>query len=115
MRNKFVTIARRLRKQQTPHERKLWSLLRRKSFENLKFRRQYPIGQYIVDFCCFEKKLIIELDGGGHNDEMQIEKDKLRDKYLKNQGFKILRVWNNEIDSNLDGVFRKIYQLVKGE
>ena len=113
MRNKFVTIARKLRKRQTPHEIKLWYLLRGKNFQDLKFRRQYPIGKYIVDFCCFEKKLVIELDGGGHNTDNQIQKDQLRDKYLENQGFRILRIWNNELDENLDGVLDKIYDLTK--
>jgi very-short-patch-repair endonuclease len=112
MRNRFVSIARKLRKTQTPQEAKLWSLLRAKRFEGLKFRRQYPIGKYIVDFCCWKKKLIIELDGGGHNEARQIEYDHLRDRYLRSQGYKILRVWNFEVDENLRGVYEEIFELI---
>lgn len=88
-------------------------MLRRKNLRNLKFKRQYPIGNYIVDFCCSVKKLIIELDGGGHNEEYKIKDDKIRDEYLKNQGFKILRIWNNEIDNNLEGVYEKIIEFTE--
>ena len=59
------------------------------------------------------KKLIIELDGGGHNEEYKIKADKIRDEYLKNQGFKILRIWNNEIDNNLEGVYEKIIEFTE--
>jgi len=111
MRNRFVNIARVLRRNQTPHEYKLWYWLRDKRFEGLKFRRQYPIGKYIVDFCCFEKKLVIELDGGQHNKSEQIKYDILRSKYLENQGYKILRFENSEIDENLDGVLEKIMEV----
>lgn len=79
---------------------------------DLKFRRQYRIGNYIIDFVCLSKKLVIELDGGGHNEEYQIKRDKVRDKYLRDQGYKILRVWNNELDNNLDGVFQKIDEIL---
>ena len=86
--------------------------MRAKRFANLKFRRQYPINNYIVDFCCPAKKLIIELDGGGHNEDTQIKKDQARDTFFKNQGFKVLRVWNTELIDNQDGVLEKIYELV---
>ena len=113
MKNKLVPIARKLRRKQTPHEIKLWSLLRDRRFSNYKFRRQYPIENYIVDFFCFDKNLIIELDGGGHNDKKQLIKDKKRDEYLKRQGYTILRIWNNELDDNIDGVFQRIDELLK--
>ncbi|MFA5076762.1 MAG: endonuclease domain-containing protein [Patescibacteria group bacterium] len=113
MRKKLTTLARNLRKNSTSQESKLWYLLRSKNFSDNKFRRQYPIGDYIVDFCCPASKLIIELDGGGHNKNDQILKDNKRDQYLKSQGFKILRVWNNEIDKNLDGVANEIYYHLK--
>ncbi|MFA6410441.1 MAG: endonuclease domain-containing protein [Candidatus Buchananbacteria bacterium] len=108
MKNRLVKLARILRKNQTPYESKLWCLLRDKRLEGLKFRRQYPIGIYIVDFCCFEKKLIIELDGGHHNQNEQIKNDQKRDQYLINQGYKILRFWNNDLDNNIEGVIEKI-------
>ena len=112
MRNKYVAIARRLRRRQTPWELKLWRLLRSRNLENLKFRRQYPIGTYIVDFCCFDKKLIIELDGGDHNKKEQRINDEIRDKYLINSGFKVLRIWNNELDINPAGVIERILNII---
>ena len=72
---------------------------------SVKFRRQAVIGRYIVDFVCYEKKLVIEVDGGQHN---QSGKDVVRDKWLRSQGFKVLRFWNNEVLSNLDGVYQTI-------
>ncbi len=95
----------------TPHEEKLWYYLRAKRFNGLKFRRQNPIGPYIVDFSCPSKKLIIELDGGGHMEEKQIKYDKKRGAYLKKLGYKVLRIWNNEVDKNLEGVFEQISEL----
>lgn len=69
MKRKLTNIAKKLRKVPTPHEAKLWSLLRRRNFQDLKYHRQWPIDNYVVDFCCLGKKLIIELDGGGHNEK----------------------------------------------
>lgn len=98
--------SRKLRNNPTPQEYKLWLYLRNSQFNNIKFRRQQPIGIYIVDFVSFEKRLIIELDGGQHNEK--IEYDKIRDNYLKSQGFKVIRIWNNDIDNNIDGVLEYI-------
>ena len=103
-------ITRTLRKNQTPWEAKLWNILRDKGIENLKFRRQHKIGHYVVDFCCLEKRLVIEIDGGQHNEDENIKKDLERDKYLKGQGYKVLRFWNNEVAENLDGVIEKILE-----
>ena len=100
--------AKLLRKNQTDAEKQLWQTLRRKSFDGLKFRRQQPIGSYIADFVCFSKKLIIELDGGQHNDENKKEYDLARTKYLESAGFKVLRIWNDEIFNNIDGVIKQI-------
>lgn len=99
-----------LRKRQTPPEEILWYYLRNRRFEGLKFRRQAPIKKYIVDFVCFEKKLIIELDGSGHLKDEQIKHDREREIFFKNQGFKILRFYNNDIFNNLQSVLEKIYQ-----
>ena len=105
-----VVLARKLRKNMTPQELKLWQFLRNKQFNNLTFKRQYPIGNYIVDFICKEKWLIIEIDGGQHNTPEAIEYDKERTIYLEKRGFKVLRFWNIDIDNNFDGVYQKILE-----
>ncbi|WP_299680179.1 DUF559 domain-containing protein [uncultured Dokdonia sp.] len=87
-------IARHLRQEQTPAEAHLWQLLRDRQFQNLKFRRQHPIKEYIVDFCCLEIMLIIELDGEYHNDVYQKEKDDLRNTHLRGLGYRVLRYSN---------------------
>ncbi len=106
--NKNKNLSRTLRKNQTPQEAKLWALLRNKNFHNLKFKRQYPIGDYIVDFICIEKKIIIEVDGGQHNILENIEKDNIRSEYFSLRKFKVIRFWNNEIDNNIEGVYQKL-------
>jgi len=78
-----------------------------KQMEGLKFRRQQPIDHYIVDFVCFENRLIIEIDGGQHA-ENEKDKDKERDNYLAKNGFKVLRFWNNEVFTNIKGVLEVI-------
>lgn len=88
-------FARALRKRSTDAENLLWKHVRAKRLEGLKFRRQEPIGEYIVDFVCHEKKVIIELDGGQHS--IDRKKDKERDRWLSGEGFKVLRFWNNDI------------------
>ncbi len=99
---------RELRKNQTPQEIILWSKLRNRGVKGLKFRRQYPIGKYITDFACFEKKIVIELDGWQHKTDEGKTHDKERSEFLKNEGFRILRFWNNEVNRNLEGVILKI-------
>ncbi len=94
--------ARELRKNLTEAERTLWKYLRLRQFDGNKFRRQQPIGKYIVDFVCFEKKLIVEVDGGQHNE--QVIYDSGRNEWLKKQGFRILRFWNNQVLKEIDGV-----------
>lgn len=111
--DKRITLARNLRKNMTPQEHKLWKILRNRQFKNLAFKRQYPIGNYIVDFICKEKWLIIEIDGGQHNTPEAIEYDNNRTEYLESRGFTVLRFWNNEIDNELDGVFFKIDEFTK--
>ncbi len=88
----------------TEAEKLLWSRLRNNQI-GVKFRRQQPIGKYIVDFVTFEKKLIIEIDGGQHLDYLP---DKKRDLYLMNAGFGVLRFWNNEVLGNIEGVVEVI-------
>jgi very-short-patch-repair endonuclease len=85
----------------TVAERKLWFALRVRRFAGFKFRRQVPIGRFIVDFVCFERRLVIEVDGGQHADSIA---DQRRDRWLAANGFCVVRSWNNEVLSNLEGV-----------
>jgi very-short-patch-repair endonuclease len=94
-------ITRKLRKDLTSWERKLWQILRNRGFKKAKFRRQFKIGPYVVDFCCLDAKLVIELDGGHHSEDKHRQIDLVRQKYLENLGFTVLRFWNNDIDSIL--------------
>ena len=111
--DKFTELAKKLRKNSTQQEQKLWSLLKSKQYKNLKFKRQQPIGHYIVDFICREKWLIIEIDGGQHNQDNNIVYDEERTKYLESKGFKIIRFWNNDIDNNIEGVFDVIDKMTQ--
>lgn len=111
--NNLNLLARKLRKNQTPQEQKLWNLLRNRQILGYKFKRQHPIGNYIVDFVCREIKLVIELDGGQHNTTDGIIYDNERSKYLQSIGFNILRFWNNEIDNNIEGVYQKIVKSIQ--
>ncbi|MCP4312895.1 MAG: endonuclease domain-containing protein [Bacteroidetes bacterium] len=106
--------AKDLRKQATDAERLLWKYLRAKQLGGVKFRRQQPIGKYIVDFVCFSHKLIIELDGGQHAQPDKRCYDQKRDNWLQGEGFKILRFWNTEILGNIEGVGRMIQQELFG-
>lgn len=106
--NKLNILARTLRKSQTPQEQKIWNLLRNRQLFGYKFKRQYPIGNYIVDFVCRERKLIIEIDGGQHNTSKNIEYDSQRSEFLQSRGFTVIRFWNNDIDNNIEGVYKEI-------
>ena len=99
-----ISQARDLRQKETESEQILWSWLRNNQLNGAKFRRQQPLGNYVVDFVCFDKKLIIEIDGGQHNDDQFIEKDKERTRFLHSEGFRVIRFWNNDVLTNIDGV-----------
>jgi very-short-patch-repair endonuclease len=99
-------IARALRKQSTEAEKLLWTKLRDRQMGGFKFRRQHHMGPYFVDFACFAGRLVIELDGGQH--AIKKEKDRARDSWLKDEGFEVLRFWDNEVFENLDGVLERI-------
>jgi very-short-patch-repair endonuclease len=99
--------ARQLRTRQTDAERKLWFLLRDRRLNGAKFRRQVPIDNYIVDFVCQESKLIVELDGGQHAD--QLAYDTARSEWLAGVGYRVLRFWNNDLSGNEEGVLTAIY------
>lgn len=101
--------ARKLRSNTTPHERILWRALKDLPIEGTHFRRQAPIGPYVVDFFCPAKKLIIELDGGHHNEDATAESDRERQEWLEKEGYRVIRFWNSEIGSELNAVMEKIY------
>ncbi|MBW2039187.1 MAG: endonuclease domain-containing protein [Deltaproteobacteria bacterium] len=106
MNSNIIRITKALRKRSTDAENLLWRHLRAKRLGGLKFRRQQPIGNYIVDFVCFEKRIVIEVDGGGH--ALEKDKDNERDNWLIGEGFKVLRFWNNEVLQKIDGVLEVI-------
>jgi very-short-patch-repair endonuclease len=89
----------------TDAERKLWLALRAHRLNGLSFRRQVPVGPYIVDFVCHDARLIVEVDGGQHADSVA---DQRRDAWLESAGYRVLRFWNNEVLGNLDGVLSQI-------
>ena len=91
---------------QTDAEQRLWYRLRAHRFMDLKFKRQKPIGRYIVDFVCMEHRLIIELDGSQHAE--QVAYDQQRDAWLRSQGYTVLRFWNNDVMQQLEGVLEQI-------
>ncbi len=105
--NQTRARARELRRNPTHAERALWQKLRLWQVEQHKFRRQQPLGSYIVDFVCLEKRLIIELDGGQHAEQKNYDNE--RDTWLRDQGFVVLRFWNNEVLGNIAGVMETIY------
>lgn len=100
-----LSRARKLRQQMTDAEGRLWYLLRAHRFGGVKFNRQALIGRYIVDFVCFGRKLIIEVDGGQHADNPS---DRRRDEWLRGEGFRVLRFWNNDVLKNTQGVLEVI-------
>jgi very-short-patch-repair endonuclease len=95
-----------LRANQTDAEGIVWKYLRNRQLDGFKFRRQAPIGPYIVDFICFEIRLVIEVDGGQHM--VRREKDEPRNDWLRIQGFTILRFWNNDVLTNTHAVLEEI-------
>ena len=108
-------VARRLRKTLTRQEVKLWLHLRQLRKLGFHFRRQTPIKDFIVDFACYHPRVIVELDGSQHSMRRHELRDAVRDAKLTADGFRIVRVWNSDVDSNLDGVFDKIlHELRRG-
>ncbi len=103
--------ARELRQETSPIERLVWSRLRAHRLEGIKFRRQHPIGPYIVDFYHHETKTVIELDGSSH--ENQFEYDLARQTWLMTQGYRVIRFANGDVVSNLDGVMARILEVCR--
>src|SRR3972149_591694 len=102
MEDNLVGIAQQLRKRSTDAERKLWRHLRDRQLENFKFRRQEPMGDYVLDYVCYEKGIVIEIDGGQHAIPMQIEKAEERAIWRESQGGMVLKYWNNEVLTNIE-------------
>jgi len=102
----LLTRAKELRTRQTMIEQRLWYHLRAHRFMGAKFKRQKPMGRYIVDFVCLEHRLIIEIDGGQHAE--QSEYDQVRDAWLRSEGYTVLRFWNNEVLQQMENVLEQI-------
>ncbi len=103
-------LARALRRQMTDAEKLLWRHLRNRDLGGWKFRRQYPIGPFIVDFICLEKNVVIEVDGGQHAENE--EQDLQRSAYLNKMGFQVLRFWNNEVLQETEAVLEAIFAIL---
>jgi very-short-patch-repair endonuclease len=99
-----------MRKDATNPESLIWSFLRDRRMKDFKFRRQHPVGNYILDFYCHEAHLAVELDGSGHLEDQQIEHDSMRTKFLQDQGITVLRFWNSDVLNNLEAVLRVIWE-----
>jgi very-short-patch-repair endonuclease len=104
----MVTLrVKQLRTNMTDAERRLWRVLWARSLGS-KFRRQVPLGPYVVDFVCFQSKVIVELDGSQHADS---KSDMVRDQYFKDRGYRLLRFWNSDVMNNQDGILQRIVEL----
>lgn len=107
--NRRIDRARRLRRDQTDVEKKLWSHLRDRQLDGWKFRRQVPIDQYVVDFLCVDARLVVELDGGQH----AAERDMQRTRKIEACGYLVIRFWNNDVLTNIDGVLLRIFETLR--
>jgi very-short-patch-repair endonuclease len=101
-----------MRHEPTDAERSLWTLLRGRRFVGYKFRRQVPIGSYIVDVMCPDARLIVELDGSQHAES---DYDAVRDEWLRARGYRVLRIWNNELNGNRNGVLEAIWNALQAK
>jgi very-short-patch-repair endonuclease len=104
----ILARARELRRPLTPQEAKLWGRLRRKQLYGIKFRRQHPMDRFILDFFCYQHKLVIEIDGGQHAEPEQQEYDQARTEWLEGRGLRVFRFTNRDIDTNIEGVLGEI-------
>ena len=105
------TFARSMRADSTKAENVLWQALRNRQLEGLKFRRQVPLDGYIIDFVCFDAKLIVEVDGGQHSES---DSDAVRDRHFEAAGFRVLRFLNDDVLENIDGVCLTILREAQG-
>ena len=107
-----VPRARRLRRDATAAERKLWQLLRQTSLHGTHFRRQATLGPYFADFACHESRLVIEVDGGQHALPANVAADEVRTSYFRTNGYTVLRFWNNDVLDNIEGVMTVILEAI---
>lgn len=111
---KTLKRARALRKNMTKAEVLLWQQLRRWQVGGFKFRRQMPVGPYVADFACSDRKLIVEVDGATHAEDDEITYDARRTAYIEAQGWTVYRVWNNEVYENMSGVIEGLMHVLDG-
>ena len=104
-REHMTGFAREMRREPTAAELKFWYQVRNRRLEGFKFKRQVPIGNYIADFVCTERRIIVEIDGGQHSAS---ERDAIRDAYLKSHGYRVMRFWNADVLTNMEGVIDMI-------
>jgi very-short-patch-repair endonuclease len=104
--------AKSMRRELTNAEKLFWWEVKDRRLEGHKFRRQHPIGPYIADFACIEGKLVVEVDGGQHADAVTY--DQQRDSYLQAQGFRVLRFWNADVLTNMEGVIDAVLSVLNG-
>lgn len=97
-----------LRNNPTDAEKKIWQHLRLRNLDGNKFRRQHPVGNFIVDFVCIEKKLIVELDGGQHQESVAYDSE--RTEWLESKGYRVVRFWDNDVLLDTDSVMKAIYE-----
>lgn len=112
MEKRKVRQARRLRRNSTPGEELLWSVLRNRRFGGEKFRRQHPIGPYIVDFCCPRLNIVIELDGDTH--AYKVKRDQERSEWITRQGYRIIRFTESQVSRQREGVLKVIWEAIHG-
>jgi very-short-patch-repair endonuclease len=103
--------SRQMRKDSTPAEIRLWSHLRMKNVDGARFRRQYPIEGFIVDFCCLKDHLIVEVDGSQHAESVTYDDERTR--LLERQGFRVLRFWNGDVMQNVDAMVEVIFEALR--
>jgi very-short-patch-repair endonuclease len=108
MDERLLEFAKSMRQRQTDAEALLWMRLRAGRLLGFKFKRQQPIGEFIVDFVCFERQLIVEADGGQHADDSNVAADAGRTRWLESQGFRVLRFWNDEVLTRSNDVLESI-------
>jgi very-short-patch-repair endonuclease len=104
MQRRISPYASRLRRDMTDAERALWNELRGRRLGGYKFKSQWTLGPFVADFCCWQRRLVIEVDGGQHDDEA----DAARTAWLKGEGYRVIRFWNNDVLTNMDGVLQTI-------
>jgi len=97
----------------TEAERRLWQALRLRQFDGYKFRRQHPLGDCVVDFVCIEARLVVEVDGGQHNERQDY--DALRTDQLRQRGYRVVRFWNHEVMNDIEAVKAAIWEALHGE